>query len=48
MKRFMKDIKSFNNKIKITNYEIFKEEVIKDLKYDRNILTELVKKTGLK
>ena len=33
---------------KITNYEIFKEEVIKDLKYDRNILTELVKKTGLK
>ena len=33
---------------KITNYEIFKDEVIKDLKYDRNILTELVKKTGLK
>jgi membrane-associated HD superfamily phosphohydrolase len=32
----------------LTNYEIFEVEVIKDLKYDRNTLTELVKKTGLK
>ena len=33
---------------KTTSYEIFKDQVISDLKYDRNILAELVKKTGLK